>query len=322
MKIVIIGPGAMGCLYAFLLTRSGHEVWLLDYRHDRADFIKSQGLKIEGVSGNYQIPFERICTEASVIGKADIIIVFVKAYATEAAIKRAADTIKSTTIILTLQNGIGNIERIGDLCPDAHCLAGTTSQGATLLAPGHIRHAGIGETIIGAAAGSGKFHTELIRDLFMSALIPVQIAEDVTSLLWGKLLINCGINPITAIMKITNGQVIEFPNLLAVMRRAVDEIAQIANKLGVEIPYQDPAQKVIEVCKATAENRSSMLQDIEAGKKTEIDYMNGAVVRHGQQLEMDTPLNSFLTDMVSALEKLNMLGKSGFECHREDASKL
>ena len=93
------------------------------------------------------------------------------------AIKRAGSAVKSSTIILTLQNGLGNIERISALYPDAHCLAGTTAQGATLIATGHIRHAGIGETIIGAAAGSGKFHTELIRDLFMSALIPVQIAE-------------------------------------------------------------------------------------------------------------------------------------------------
>jgi len=308
VKIVIIGPGAMGCLYAFLLTRSSHEVWLLDYREDRANFIRSQGLKIEGVSGQYQIPFERICTDAGIIGKADLIIIFVKAYATEAAIKRAGSAVKSSTIILTLQNGLGNIESICALYPDAHCVAGTTAQGATLIATGHIRHAGIGETTIGAVAGSGKFHTELIRDLFMSALIPVQIAEDVTSLLWGKLLINCGINPITAIMKIKNGHIPAFPNLLAVMQRAVDEGAHIASKLGIAVPYQDPAQKVIEVCAATAENRSSMLQDIEAGKKTEIEYMNGAIVRHGQHLGIDIPVNSFLTDMVLALEKLNESG--------------
>ena len=213
----------MGCLYAFFLTRSGHEVWLLDYREDRAIVIRALGLKIEGVSGQYHIPFKRICTDAGIIGKADVIIIFVKAYATEAAIKRAGDAIKPSTIILTLQNGLGNIERISALYPDAHCVAGTTAQGATLIGIGHIRHAGVGETIIGAAAGASKFHTELIRDLFMSALIPVQIAEDVTSLLWGKLLINCGINPITAIMKIKNGQISAFPNLLAVMRRAVDE---------------------------------------------------------------------------------------------------
>jgi 2-dehydropantoate 2-reductase len=184
VKIVIIGPGAMGCLYAFFLTRSGQEVWLLDYREDRAEFIKSQGLKIEGISGTYKIPFERICTDAGVIGDADVILIFVKSYATEAAIKSAESIIKSTTIILSLQNGIGNIERIVELYPEAHCLVGTTSQGATLLGNGHIRHAGIGETIIGAAAGSGKFHTELIRDLFMSALIPVQIAENVAAVLW------------------------------------------------------------------------------------------------------------------------------------------
>jgi 2-dehydropantoate 2-reductase len=109
-------------------------------------------------------------------------------------------------------------------------------------------------------------------------------------------------------MKITNGQVVALPNLLAVMRRTIDEIAHVANKLGVEIPYQDPLQKVLEVCTATAENRSSMLQDIEAGKMTEIEYMNGAIVRYGEQLGVDTPVNYFLTDMVLALQNLSRPG--------------
>jgi 2-dehydropantoate 2-reductase len=305
VKIVIIGPGAMGCLYAFFLMRSGHEVWLLDYREERAELIRLQGLKIEGVSGQFQMPFPHITSDAGTIGKADIIIIFVKAYDTESAIKRAKDALKSSTIILTLQNGLGNIERISELYPDAPLVAGATAQGATLLGTGYIRHAGIGETVIGVASGSGKFHTELIRDLFMSALIPVQTADDVTSLLWGKLLINCGINPITSIMKIKNGQIPKFPNLLAVMRRAVEEGALLASTLGITLPYQDPVQKVIEVCLSTADNRSSMLQDIEAEKKTEIEYMNGAIVRNGEQLGIDTPVNSFLTQMVLSLEGLN-----------------
>jgi 2-dehydropantoate 2-reductase len=317
VKIVIIGPGAMGCLYAFFLMRSGHEVWLLDYREERAELIRSRGLKIEGVSGQFQMPFPHITADAGTIGKADIIIIFVKAYATETAIKRAGNTLKSSTIILTLQNGLGNIERISALYPDANCVAGTTAQGATLIGFGHIRHAGIGETIIGAAAGAGKFHTEIIRDLFMSALIPVLIAEDVTSLLWGKLLINCGINPMTAIMKIKNGQITAFPNLLAVMRRAVEEGALVASTLGITLPYQDPVQKVIEVCEATAENRSSMLQDIEAGKKTEIEYMNGAIVRHGKQLGINIAVNYFLADMVLALEKLNVSENTEIDVHEK-----
>lgn len=305
MKIVIIGPGAMGCLFAFYLMRSGHEVWLLDYREERAEFIRSHGLKIEGISGSYQIPFSRITTHGGGLGKADLIIVFVKAYATETAIKNIAPAIKSNTIILTLQNGLGNIECIKKHFPDVYLVAGTTAQGATLLGPGHIKHAGIGETIIGPTSGSGKFHAQCVYDLFMNALIPVQLADDVISWLWGKLLINCGINPITAIMRIKNGQILAVSSLVAVMRRAVDEGTLIATRLGIVVPYDNPAEKVIEICQATAENRSSMLQDIESGRKTEIEFMNGALVRHGEHLGIAVPINRFLTDMVRALEGLN-----------------
>ncbi len=305
MKIVIIGPGAMGCLFAFYLLRTGHEVWLLDYREERAAFIRTHGLTIEGVSGNYQIPFSRITTDVQQFGKADLVIIFVKAYATERAVKQIEPAIKSNTIMVTLQNGLGNIECITAQVPNVYLIAGTTAQGATLLAPGHIKHAGIGETIIGNTKGSGKFHIEFVRDLFMNALIPVNTTEDVMSLLWGKLLINCGINPITAIMQIKNGQLPDSPDLCAVMQRAVEEGIQVARSLGIRIPYENPVEKVLDVCRATADNRSSMLQDIEAGRKTEIEYMNGAIVRLGEQQGISVPVNRFLTEMVRALESVH-----------------
>jgi len=302
VKTVIIGPGAMGCLYAFLLTRAGYEAWLLDNSEDRAERIRVQGLKIEGVSGDYQLPFPRISASPDVIGKADLIIIFVKSYSTAAALQSVKELVTANTIILTLQNGIGNMESIRDAYPQNPIVAGTTAQGATLLGSGHIRHAGMGETIIGGIDANSTFHAKLIKDLFMSAYIPTEMAEDVQGVLWGKLLINCAINPLTAIMRVSNGLLPKIPDLCEVMSRVVEEGAAIARSAGITLPYSDPAAKVMEVCAATAGNRSSMLQDIEAGKKTEINYLNGALVRYGKEAGVAAPLNSFLTHLVQALE--------------------
>ena len=302
MRIVIVGPGAMGCLYAFLLTRAGYEAWLLDNSEERAEQIRAQGLKIEGENGDCQLQFPRIRACAREIGSADLILFFVKAYDTAAALHSAQELVAANTILLTLQNGIGNAETLRKAYPHNAIVAGTTAQGATLLGCGHIRHAGAGETVIGGIDENSAFHAKLIRDLFMSAYIPAEIAEDVTGILWGKLLVNCGINPLTAIMKITNGQLPEIPDLCEVMRRAVGEGGAIAQAAGITLPYSDPAARVIEVCAATASNRSSMLQDLEAGRKTEIDYLNGALVNKAREAGLAAPANSFLTHLVKALE--------------------
>ncbi|MCX5905367.1 MAG: 2-dehydropantoate 2-reductase [Proteobacteria bacterium] len=302
MKTVIIGPGAMGCLYAFLLTRAGYETWLLDCREDRAERIRAQGLKIEGLSGDYQLPFPRISAFPHVIAKADLLILFVKAYNTATALESARELVTANTIILTLQNGIGNVEAIREAYPHHAIVAGTTAQGATLLGCGHIRHAGMGETIIGGIDANSLFHAKLIKDLFMSAYIPTEMTEDVKGILWGKLLINCAINPLTAIMRVPNGQLPKIPDLCEIMSRAVEEGAAIARSAGITLPYSDQVAKVMEVCEATAGNRSSMLQDIEAGRKTEINYLNGALVRYGKETGVAAPVNSFLTHLVQALE--------------------
>ena len=305
MKIVIVGPGAMGCLYAFLLTRAGYEAWLLDHREDRAEKIRNEGLKIEDASGEQHLPFPRICTSPHIIGTADLIIIFVKAYDTASALQQVRQLVTAKTIILTLQNGIGNVEAIRGAYPHNALVAGTTAQGATLLDSGHIRHAGTGETVIGGLDADSTFHAKLIRDLFMSAYIPAAITDDVNGILWGKLLVNCGINPLTAIMKITNGQLPKNNALCEIMSRAVEEGVAIAQSGSIRLPYSDPVAKVIEVCVATADNRSSMLQDIAAGKKTEINYLNGALVRHGNEAGIAAPVNLFLTYLVQALETVS-----------------
>jgi len=304
MKMVVVGPGAMGCLFGGLLAEAGHDVWLLDCVPENAEKIKSRGLRVEGLDGQERhVPFEQITVDPGQIGTADLVMFFVKAFDTPAAASHAEGLVAEHTTLLTLQNGLGNIEALCSLFPREQVIAGTTAYGATLLGSGHVRHAGIGDTVIGAVNKKAAALTAAVREVLEKAGIAVKTADDINAVIWGKLLVNVGINPLTAIMKIRNGEILDHPELVEVMKQAVGEAASVAASLGITIPYPEPITKVLEVCRATAGNRSSMLQDIEAGKKTEIGHINGAVVEHGRSQKVPTPVNSLLANLVLAIEQ-------------------
>ncbi len=304
MKTVIIGAGAMGCLYAAMLARAGKEVWLRVRNKAHADTIRTRGLLIEESDRPWHIPFERITSEPALLGGADIVILFVKAYDTAEALSSIAGIISDKTTVVTLQNGLGNVEHIRRYVPEHQILAGTTAHGANVVSTGHVRHAGVGETVFGPVTAAGKKRVGAVKELFEQAGITATIANDVNVLLWGKLIVNIGINPLTAIMRIKNGQILDYPPLRETMHKIVQEGAAVAAALGVTLPYPDPVRKVEDVCKATAQNISSMHQDIRAGRKTEIGQINGAVVSYGDKLEVPTPVNSMLANLVQTMEQL------------------
>lgn len=308
MKIIIVGPGAMGCLFAALLCRAGHEVWLLARNEAQAALMHERDICMETAGDTMHIPRSAVTATPEHIGTADIVLVCVKAYDTHAALTHALPAITRRTTVLTLQNGLGNIEILcGEVAPE-QVLAGTTAHGATRVSTWLIRHAGIGETVIGAVHPAGRSRLQAVGKFLNDAGIRTMPAEDITGVLWGKLLVNAGINPLTAIMRIKNGQILESPPLESIMRQAVHEGRQIADALGIALPYPDPVGRVTEVCRATAENISSMHQDILAGRKTEIDQINGMLVRYGSQHHVPTPVNSMLTWLVTSAEHLQQAG--------------
>lgn len=304
MNITIVGAGAMGCLYASMLVRAGLKVWLLEKNKVRIETIRSRGLIVEEEGKELRIPFETITSDPAAIGMADIMIIFVKAYDTTEAVKAAVPCLSEETTVLTLQNGLGNVESIANVVREKQILAGTTAHGANIVSDGHIRHAGIGETVIGAVRSSSKLQTQTIKELFESSGISTTISEDINSVLWGKLVINIGINPLTAIMQIKNGQILDNPYLVNLMHSTVGEGITVAERLGIPLPFPEPIKKVEDVCRATAENISSMHQDILTGRKTEIAYINGAVVAYGRKVNVPTPVNSTLTHIVQSIEQI------------------
>ncbi|MBI5145253.1 MAG: 2-dehydropantoate 2-reductase [Candidatus Omnitrophica bacterium] len=301
MKIVIVGPGAMGCLVAAFLSKSKAEVLILDKNKERAAKINQQGIIVEGVSGNWQAKISAT-TEVKEISNADLIIICVKSYHTKEATSQTKPLINDNTRVLTLQNGIGNIEIIGEVIGSDKVIGGVTNQGATLLDTGHIRHAGKGETVIGRSDGKIPVELRSIRELFNRVGLETKISRDIRGLLWSKLIINVGINALTAITRLNNGRLIEFEGTRKILREAVTEAVRIAKRKRIKLVYDDPLAKVEAVCEATAGNVSSMLQDVLKKRRTEIDFINGVIVRQAQELRIPTPVNSLLVDLVKTIE--------------------
>ena len=303
MKIAVVGPGALGCLVAgFLKFKAGEDVWLLDNLPERARKISESGIRIEGISGNHTIKISATA-DAKDIGPVDLAIICVKSYSTEDASKEIKDIVSENTSVLTLQNGIGNVQILNDYFGEDKVIAGVTNHGSTLLSTGHVRHAGKGDTIIGKA--DGKLSRELrdVVTILTKAGFPTKISKDIDSVIWSKLLINVGINALTAITRLNNGKIVAYDEARELVRSAVQEAARVVKRKRIKLTYDDPIQKVESVAKATAANVSSMLQDVLNKNRTEIDFINGAIVRHGKATGIPTPVNEILTRLVKTIEK-------------------
>jgi len=302
MKIAVVGPGAMGCLIAgFLKMRTKEDIWLLDKYEERAGCIKNNSIRIEGISGAHQVKID-ITSSAKEIGRCDLVIVCVKSYSTEEACKDIKELIGEDTHVLTLQNGIGNVQILNDHIGEEKVVAGITNHGATLLGVGHTRHAGRGDTIIGKADGRLSGALKEISAILSKAGFETKISKDIDSVIWSKLVINVGINALTAITRLNNGKLVEFEEPRALLRSAVQEAVKIVKRKRIKLAYDDPIQKAESVAKATGGNVSSMLQDVLNKKRTEIDFINGAIVRQGKSLGIPTPVNEVLTNLVKTIE--------------------
>ena len=296
-----MGAGAMGSLFGGLFAFSGEEVWLLDIWKAHIDAIRSKGLSIED-SGKVQILRVNATTDVTSVGKADLVLIFVKTYHTEKGVPDTLSLQKEDTVFLTLQNGLGNEEVICKKVDRKKVMLGVTGQGATLLGPGHIRHAGWGKTFIGELDHSVSDRAIRMAQIFCHAGIETEVSSNIHDLVWDKLFANVGINGLTALTGLKNGQLLDHPETLRLMEALVSEAVEVARRKGVRIEG-NPIEKVKNVAEATRENRSSMGQDFDYKRRTEIDAINGAVVREAQHLGISVPYNQMITDLVKVIEK-------------------
>jgi 2-dehydropantoate 2-reductase len=301
MKVAVVGPGALGILIAgFLKSRTKEEVWLIDNSPERAKRIREEGIRIEGMS-SASCAID-ISADTGEVGPCDLIFICVKSYSTDDACKDIKSLISDKTFILTLQNGIGNVQVLNDHFGPERVIAGVTNHGATLIGPGRVRHAGRGDTTIGTYSGKVLGPVRDAANLLTKCGFETKISKDIDSVIWSKLIINIGINALTGITRLKNGMLIKQSPAREIVRSLVLEAMKVVKRKRIKLIYDDPIQKVESVCKSTASNVSSMLQDVLSSKRTEIDYINGVITRQGKALGIPTPVNEALTDIIKTIE--------------------
>ncbi len=300
MKTVIIGAGAMGCLFGGLLTASGAEVWLVDVWQEHVDALNARGLSYEWQGETRTIPV-RATTDPAAIGTADLAVIFVKSMHTPAAAETAARVLGDGGFALTMQNGMGNADVLAQAVGAGRVIAGTTAHGATLLGPGRVRHAGRSITVIGMWDSDNPEPAEQTAAFFTGAGIETDISTDIRAVVWNKLLVNIGINAITALTGIRNGELLDLPQTRELAATAVKEAVAVARALGVAVA-DDAVARMLGVARDTAVNRSSMGQDVDHRRPTEIGAINGFVVREAERLGIPVPVNRTLTTLVETMQ--------------------
>ena len=298
MRLAIVGAGAMGGVIGFYLAAVA-DVTLVDPWAEHVAAIAARGLACER-DGGAEARAVRATTDPAEAAPADAAIVLVKARQTPWAAEACRRALAPDGVAYTLQNGVGNREVLAAALGEARAGQGVTALGGTLLGPGRVRHAGAGPTTLGAAPDPAR--AQALAALLSAAGLPAAVSPDVEGLVWGKLVVNAGINALTALLRVPNGALAETPEARALLEAAVAEAAAVAAARGVALPYADPAAHALAVARATGANRSSMLQDALRGAPTEVASINGAIAREGARLGVPTPLNAALAALVEALD--------------------
>jgi len=302
MKTLIVGAGAMGSLVGGLLAESGVDVTLFDVAREQIAAIRERGLIIERENQRRLVRVKAV-EQVEGLNPADLIIVLVKSYDTETAVKGIKSCVGPDTMILTLQNGLGNTDIIAQEFSSVRVFGGVTSHGAMLLAPGIVRHNGGAKTHVGPVVSSELGRAELLARLLSEAGMDTLVSRDIKGILWTKLIVNAAINPLTGLTGKLNGELLDGGDLQQIMGAVVREAVQVSQKLKIRLQREDMLYYVQTICQVTAKNRSSMLMDLLKHRRTEINAINGKIVEEGQKCQIPTPVNECLTKLIRSVEK-------------------
>jgi len=300
MNIVIMGAGAIGSLFGALLSKNNNV--LLICRKPHASAIKKSGLYIQGKT-RLNVKINALTSVDNVKFFPELLILTVKSYDTGSAILQAKKIINKDTIVLSLQNGLDNIDKIKKYLNPEKIIAGVTTQGAFFSKPGVIKYTGNGTTLLGELNGYKTKRVINIENTFNSAGIKTKTSENILKELWFKAIINSSINPLTVLFNCKNGYLLENPILENILERICKESTCIANAIGLEITDISMIKKTKDVVKDTSENHSSMLQSFLRGKKTEIDSINGKLVEIGKKYGLKPSMNEIMVYSIKSLVK-------------------
>lgn len=294
MNITVMGAGAVGCYYGAMLARAGHTVSLVA-RPEHVQAVAERGLLLQTQAFQASIRVQA-STDPALVRSADIVLFCVKSTDTEHAGRLMRPHLAPDAVVLSLQNGVDNVSRLSQVLGRDAAVPAVVYVAAEMAGPGHVRHHGRGELLIGPWAGGNAFAQALAQ-----AGIPAQVSGNVAGELWGKLIVNCAVNALSAITQLPYGPLRQCADMEQVMRDVVNECTAVAKADGTVLTA-DPWTTVERIVQTMPTQRSSTAQDLARGKRSEIDHLNGHVVRRGEALGVPTPANRMLYALVKALE--------------------
>ncbi len=303
MKICILGAGALGCALGAALTEAGNEVWLINRHAAQVDAMNQRGLLLRDAGVDRAVPVHA-ATQPQAAGVVDLVILLVKSFHTREAMESALSLLGPGTLVMSLQNGLGHEDILAGIVGRERLLAGKTYAGGSQLGPGHVLIGTRGkDTHIGELDGSITPRVQRIADVFNAAGLETFVSGNILGTIWDKLLINVATGALTGITRLTYGELYQRPELEACGVAAVAEAMAVAKASGVQLSITDPRQAWLKAGGGLPyEFKTSMLQSLEKGSVTEIDFVNGAVVQRGEQCGVATPVNQTLVACIKGIE--------------------
>jgi 2-dehydropantoate 2-reductase len=302
VKIAVVGTGAMGSVYAGLLAGAGNEVWAVDRWREHIDAIRERGLRVAGASGDRVVRLHAT-TDPAEVGRAELVVVATKAMDVEAAAESARALVGPETLVLSIQNGLGGPDVAAAILGEDRVAIGVAGGfGASIVAPGHVHHHGLELIRLGERKGPATPRVQAVAEVWREAGFNVETYDDVDRLVWEKLVCNVSFSAPCTILGCTIGEVIADPAAWTVAARCGQEAAEVARARGVSLGFDDAPSYVREFGLRIPGARPSMLLDLQAGRRCEVDFINGAIPRVGREVGVEAPFNEAVAALVKALE--------------------
>jgi 2-dehydropantoate 2-reductase len=310
MRIAILGGGgAMGGLFGAYLARAGENVVLIDVSKSAVDEINKNGLTIEEKDGSASTTKVDASLDPNSVGPVDLIINFVKCYHTDAAIRSAMPMATPQTTFLSLQNGWGNAGRIAAIAGKDRVMVGLTYHSGTLMGPGRVKHPGVGPTYVGELNGTMSPRLEAAAAALRNAGFEVQTSSRILDEVWKKLALNVCTLPTSALLRFAANDLNQYDGTKALMKGLLAEVVSVAKADGISLDEGERWAAITGLLDRAVGAKASMLQDVEARRRTEIDVINGAIVEAGKRMGVPTPLNDSMVWLVNAMQEAYLAEK-------------
>jgi 2-dehydropantoate 2-reductase len=309
MKIAVMGAGAMGCVFGAALADAGFDMTMIDVRPDVIDAINAGGIGVRRDNRERRVQVAAT-TDPSTVGPVDLILFLVKSHHTGDAARFASGIVDDSTIVATMQNGLGNGDILAKAFGAGNVVLGVTAESGTTIAPGVVEHPGHAATFVGPYEGDAFVAAEVVADALRASGFEAEQTASIATEIWRKLVVGASTLPAPALLGLTCGELMEDDEMRRLMDETAVEVVRVARSLGHDVDEQERLRYIHELLAQVPDAKGSMVQDIEAGRKTEIEVINGAVVRAGASVGIETPINQTLVALVK-----------GWESHRGLAEK-